>query len=874
MSLTGSQARHAKSYCTSPSIELKDAIRIKDLTLLVPFTDGAQWPAEESTLQPVRISLTVPHDVRQTATTDDLSSSIDYSALLSSVHHACSSSPANSLEILSDRIFRTCFETHPEVERLCLKVTRPKALLHADAASIESTRTRSGVQELAVRLTIENLECDTIVGVNPAEREQRQRVRFNVALDKNRKANASFSFRELTHKLSEHIAASSYFTLEALASSVARTTLNYVADPEACVTVRAGKPSALALAEAAEVEISRTLFDYPYEFATAVPQSAQGATSSQGSTNLSSLIAALPGQGDTVSSLTHTAAIALGANLGDRFYNVELALRLLEAPCGDLSQTTGKPRAVVVDTSFMYETEPMYVTDQPKFINCACIIKTDMAPLELLGFVKEIENTVGRVTSFRNGPRAIDLDILMHDSLVMDSRVESERGTLDNLAGQLVVPHPRIAEREFVLRPLNDMIPDYIHPVSGKSVQNLLKHLLRRQAPNVDPMHKVMPFPRYPHSAEPGSRPSSPALENIPPVPPTATYWRFPLPSMKPHGERKTYIMGTLNATPDSFSDGSVHNTIPAALAYAISSVVAGADIIDVGGYSTRPRAEYVSPEEELSRVVPVIQAIRGIGQDSKTDAGQGVPEGLSQAMKGAVAEVPISVDTFRADVASAAILEGANCINDVHAFTGPDYPLTSSSAEHFLDMRAVARNLAVPVVLMHSRGEASANKDYSAYDYAADEEGRGAVLEGVRVELCAKVEAAVKGPGGIRRWFVILDPGVGFSKTVEGNLEVLRNAATLTTEYLPSYPRSRRRNTLAGYPQLIGASRKSFLGAILAKSDPNGSYKGRETRPDERGWATAAAVSCAVQQRAAVVRVHDVLELGDVVRICSALWA
>lgn len=225
-----------------------------------------------------------------------------------------------------------------------------------------------------------------------------------------------------------------------------------------------------------------------------------------------------------------------------------------------------------------------------------------------------------------------------------------------------------------------------------------------------------------------------------------------------------------------------------------------------------------------------------------------------------------ISVDTFRADVASAAVLVGANCINDVYAFTGPDYPLTTASAEHFFTMRAVARNLVVPVILMHSRGEASANKDYSAYAYAADANGRGAVLEGVRVELGDKIEAAVRGRGGIRRWLVMVDPGIGFSKSVEGNLELLRGAKALTSDDIAGNP-------LAGYPQLIGTSRKSFLGAILAREDPEGPYAGRETRPDERGWATAAAVSCAIQQKAAVVRVHDVLELGDVIRVGLALW-
>jgi len=319
--------------------------------------------------------------------------------------------------------------------------------------------------------------------------------------------------------------------------------------------------------------------------------------------------------------------------------------------------------------------------------------------------------------------------------------------------------------------------------------------------------------------------------------------------------------MATLNATPDSFSDGSTHNTVTTALDYVTSSVTNGADIVDIGGYSTRPGAAYVSPEEEISRVVPIVKAIRALNSD--TDTGP------------AVKDVLISVDTFRPDVALAAIFAGANCINDVHAFTGQEYPPTRKSAEHLVQMRRVARELAVPIVLMHSRGDAGANKDYSAYDYSK----AGAVLEGVVLELGEKVDAIVKGRGGVRRWLVMVDPGVGFSKGVDGNLEILRDAAAITAEKLPSYATHggvdspEGRNPLRGYPQLIGPSRKSFLGILLAQSDEGGSYRGRDTVPKDRGWATAAAVACAVQQGAAAVRVHDVLELGDVVRVANSLW-
>ena len=364
-------------------------------------------------------------------------------------------------------------------------------------------------------------------------------------------------------------------------------------------------------------------------------------------------------------------------------------------------------------------------------------------------------------------------------------------------------------------------------PTFERPIKQLLDDVMDTPTPGFAPMRRVVPFPQYPFS-----NPSS-GTEGSAPL--TAAYW-----TLTSSGESagKTYIMATLNATPDSFSDGSRNNELPDALEYTSQSIAAGADIIDVGGYSTRPHAKHVEADEEIRRVVPVINDIRSMGNSPL-----------------------ISIDTFRPKVAEAAVLAGANCINDVYGLTGPEYPLTEAGAQHFLNMRKIARDLAVPVILMHSRGEASENKDYGYYTRAGKGKGQG-VVEGVRVELGEKVDAAVRGRGGLRRWLVIVDPGIGFSKTTEGNLALLKRASSLTSR--------EDDNILAGFPQLIGASKKAFLGRIL--SNRVDSYPGRATTPGERGWATAAAVSCAVQQRVAVVRVHDVPEMGDVVRVADSL--
>ena len=391
------------------------------------------------------------------------------------------------------------------------------------------------------------------------------------------------------------------------------------------------------------------------------------------------------------------------------------------------------------------------------------------------------------------------------------------------------------------------MVPDFVHPVLRKPIHEMLSDVLKASPVGSPTMIKVMPFPAYPHTP----RDSPPPVANVPNVPHTQTYWKFPptrsaaSTTGRTSPPRRTRLMATLNVTPDSFSDGSDHTTLSAALSYATTSTAAGADIVDVGGYSTRPGAAYVSSTEETDRVVPVIAGIRAL---------QPPPDAAGAK------NILISVDTFRHGVARAAVLAGANCINDVHGFTGPDYPPSSASA-CLADMKKTARELAVPVILMHSRGDAGQNKDYSRH---------GSVVQGVAQELAEKVEAVVRGPGGVRRWLVMVDPGIGFSKSLDGNLQVLRDASSITAN---ERTKDSVWNPLRGYPQLFGVSRKSFLGAILSQPTEDGTYQGRQTTPKERGWATAAAVTSAVQQGAAIVRVHDVAELGDVVRVADSIW-
>lgn len=262
----------------------------------------------------------------------------------------------------------------------------------------------------------------------------------------------------------------------------------------------------------------------------------------------------------------------------------------------------------------------------------------------------------------------------------------------------------------------------------------------------------------------------------------------------------RTYLMGVLNVTPDSFSDGGKFNTTASALARVQYLVDAGADIIDIGGQSTRPGAGDISPEEELNRVLPVLQAL-----------GSNFP-------------VPISVDTTRAAVARAAVKAGADMVNDISGGTFDP------------QMLSVVAELKVPIVLMHSRGTPQTMQQLTEY---------GDLIGEIYQFLESRIAAARS--CGVERSNIIIDPGIGFAKTYNQNLEIFRRLSEFST---------------LGVPILVGPSRKSFIGHILNQPDPQG-----------RVWGTAAACSAAIARGADILRVHDVREMRDVCRVADAIF-
>lgn len=421
-------------------------------------------------------------------------------------------------------------------------------------------------------------------------------------------------------------------------------------------------------------------------------------------------------------NMEHEVYIAIGSNLGNTTSNITEAIKR----CSKFLS--------VRMTSHLYRTRPQYYIHQPTFTNAVILAKTVLSPIDLLHQLKLVEQQMGRQTSFRYGPRVIDLDILLYDDLQFENN-------------ELIIPHEKLTERDFVLVPLCDLCPNKLHPSQKKTILELRKELKNIHVQQVLPIRNMF----------------------------------FEL-------SKRTYIMGILNITPDSFSDGGeLYNNVNAAVKKAIQFAKQGADILDIGGQSTRPGAKLLTPEEEMKRVLPVIKAIRS---QKELD------------------NVPISIDTFYSQVAKAAIEAGADMINDI------------SGGSFDKDMFATASQLCVPIVIMHMRGTPQTMNNFTDYkDLITD----------ICSSLCLKAKEAQQ--QGVMKWNCIIDPGIGFAKTAEHNLIILKNISKIREK--------------CSFPLLIGTSRKKFIEKLTGK-----------TNPKQRDFGTSATVCASIAGGADIVSI------------------
>lgn len=262
---------------------------------------------------------------------------------------------------------------------------------------------------------------------------------------------------------------------------------------------------------------------------------------------------------------------------------------------------------------------------------------------------------------------------------------------------------------------------------------------------------------------------------------------------------KKTHVMGVLNLTPDSFSGDGLIRDKDGAVERAGIMVAHGADIIDVGGESTRPGAEPLSPIEELKRVLPVIEAL-----SKKID-------------------IPLSIDTYKSEVARRALDAGASMVNDISGLRFDPH------------MREIVSGYEVPVVVMHIKGSPRDMQKTPAYEALIPE-----IMDYLRESIRLAMDS------GIPKDRIVIDPGIGFGKTFEHNLEIIHRLGEFT---------------LLETPVLIGPSRKAFLGKILG-----------DAPPPERLEGTAAAVAVSIMNGANLIRVHDVKEMVRVARVADAI--
>eukprot|EP00835_Amoeboradix_gromovi_P004400 NODE_340_length_10646_cov_0.202522.p1 type:complete len:673 gc:universal NODE_340_length_10646_cov_0.202522:1040-3058(+) len=662
--------------------------------LHVPLIVGVDfW--ERKKPQNVLITIKLGHDFEKVAITDDIQDTLDYTKLQKQL------SNTGNFEDLESLV------NHLSSYNGQVLVELPRGALFSSCIKLQKI-------ENYFTYFIQDLQVETIIGVNPHERISLQPILIH--LEMKCSSSSRVNYRLICKEIRCRAKLASFKTIEALNIHLLKAVFDCHLFDSVSITI--DKTSALSYASSSRVVSFRNLEWYKQ----IKPR-----------VNKSNIF-----------------FLSIGSNV-DPITNIHNALDKIELYCN------------ILDTSFLYESLPMYIKDQPKFLNCVVKASTNLEPIVLLKYLKQTEMDLKRFDNYvKNGPRPIDLDILYYESLIVQ---------IDSLS----IPHPSIQEREFVLQPMCDIAPHFVHPTLSRNQQKLLDILLQ-------------------------TKPSE--LRRVIPI--NGELWDF----------KSTKIMGILNVTPDSFSDGNSYNTVDLAVERINEMVSEGADIIDIGGQSTRPNAQDVGVEEELKRVLPVLKLLN--------------------------TSVPISVDTYRSVVANEVILNGASIINDVSSCQDPQ-------------MLQVVKKHKVPIVMMHMRGNSSTMSSLTNY--------KNDTVNVVQKELTNKVRTALS--SGIPRWLIIVDPGLGFAKTVDQNIELIKLKSTFNE--VADFSHSEASycvNLFKTFPVLMGPSRKAFIGAMTDKEIAK-----------DRVMGTAAVVTVCIENGCNFVRVHDVKEMKEVIKAADYIY-
>lgn len=785
---------------------LRDTVFINNLSATA-ITGKDAW--NRPTPQPITITVSLNTDFQEASKTDNLKYSLNYAVISRNI--------SEFMKVNEHRNFKSLGNIGDSVAEVVLDpskgggyqaeivVRSTKSEIRADNIEYKLVRsTLDGFRPVSDELHVNGLKLLTIIGVFTFERVQKQFVELDMAVKVS--SSATFSIHDIIDKVILYVESSNFKTVEALVTKIGQLVYQDFnqTDSIESVYVKVAKPNAITFTDSVGVTSVMT----KESFAGFTPIDHVSEMLLNGFNLPTSVEEA------KVERKEHVSYIAFGSNMGNQLQNITTALDLLE-----------KYDIKVLSTSSLYISKPMYFKDQADFYNGAIKVSfTDKSPHELLDILKKIEyEHISRVKEFENGPRLIDLDVLLYDNISINTQ-------------DLTVPHKSMLERTFVLQPLCELLgPDTIHPVSAEPLHHHLKQLLLSKPIELlqesADLLQVVPLPRLPDSSN-------------------------ALKFDQLGGNHSTLIMGIMNTTPDSFSDGGKNYMLKSddIVRRAEQLVEAGADIIDIGGVSTRPGAVAPSTSEELERVVPVVKAIRSSSNPK-------------------VASAVLSIDTYRAEVAEEALQAGADIINDI------------SMGLYDTGMFDVIAKYGCPYVMNHTRGlpetmssrtRYSSNTNEDLIEYIVDPvEGQkeaflanpevNNLINGISRELGGQILEAFS--HGVRKWQIIIDPGIGFAKNVSQNLAIIKHASDFKTYALMANHGgtdhvSHQYLSFNGFPTLLGPSRKRFLGTISGESVES-----------ERLLSTATSVTACIEQKTDIIRVHDVERMKTVAVTADALY-
>ncbi|SCU95484.1 LAMI_0F02630g1_1 [Lachancea mirantina] len=763
-----------------------------------------------NSVQDCSITAEMVTNFRKASSTDDLKYSLNYAVISDDISKRVGARKNHkSLMDLARDVGGHLKNKYTGIERLILTAQCATTHIRTDDVRAEVTIPPSSAKPYNL-IHIGNLKLLTLIGVFSFERLKKQFVTLELDLPVNQE-ETSFSSHDVIEEVIAFVENSNFKTVEALAEGTVQLITQrpyFEENNQLPVTVKVIKLNAITSTRGVGVSCTRRQCEFEGFPAIEIPSASQA--------HISKFDLPVPQEFKNLSQNRYIAYVAYGSNVGDRFFNILKAIELINS----------SKHSKVTRVSSLFQSEPMYFTDQNTFLNGCLELETSLSPHALLKFCKEIEyDELKRVKQFDNGPRSIDLDIILFKS------GEEEHVLVND--DQLTIPHPRLHERSFVMEPLCELVGHAeLHPITAEPIFNHLINLYAKSNAE-DVLWRLIPLPAR------GGKERFLKFKSVTVVDEMTGFHTTKSVS-------SAYVMGILNVTPDSFSDGGLlQGELDSQLERTKQMVMDVLDkcesvILDVGGCSTRPNSEQASAAEELNRAIPLVQAIRSC-KDFPNE------------------KVFISVDTYRAEVALKAIEAGADIINDI---SGGKF-----DAEMF---SLIANHPTVAYVLSHTRGNIrtmSSKTDYASTDltdgsheyiFAQDSsDASSAFIRTIAKETAEQYRKALD--DNVKRWQIIIDPGIGFAKKSAQNLRLIKHVEDLKNY---SYQCPKHFTTFRNLPVLVGPSRKKFIGEITG-----------DEKPSDRDFATGALSASCVGFGADIVRVHDAKNCSKTIKLANALY-